>query len=79
MCGCERAQIPRKGRNLLRPDQETAPTDAFKVSRFRQHPSPTPSQGIITKGGLRYFMTLKQACLSEYQEAQGAFKDSMIH
>jgi hypothetical protein len=24
-------------------------------------------------------MTLKQACLSEYQEAQGAFKDSMIH
>ena len=24
-------------------------------------------------------MTLKQACPSEYQEAQGAFKDSMIH
>ena len=25
------------------------------------------------------FMTLKQACSSEYQGAQGAFKDSMIH
>ena len=24
-------------------------------------------------------MTLKQACSSEYQGAQGAFKDSMIH
>jgi hypothetical protein len=24
-------------------------------------------------------MTLKQACPSEYQRAQGAFKDSMIH
>ena len=24
-------------------------------------------------------MTLKQACPSEYQGAQGAFKDSMIH
>ena len=26
-----------------------------------------------------YSMTLKQACSSEYQGAQGAFKDSMIH
>ena len=25
------------------------------------------------------FTILKQACPSEYQEAQGAFKDSMIH
>ena len=24
-------------------------------------------------------LTLKQACPSEYQRAQGAFKDSMIH
>jgi hypothetical protein len=26
-----------------------------------------------------YLMTLEQACLPEYQEAQCAFKDSMIH
>ena len=38
----------------------------------------------LQKGGQLSFtfedsMTLKQACPSEYQEAQGAFKDSMIH
>jgi hypothetical protein len=30
-------------------------------------------------GAVENFMTLKQACSSEYQGAQGAFKDSMIH
>jgi hypothetical protein len=30
-------------------------------------------------GGVDDFKTLKQACSSEYQGAQGAFKDSMIH
>jgi hypothetical protein len=29
--------------------------------------------------GVEDLMTLKQACPSEYQGAQGAFKDSMIH
>ena len=29
--------------------------------------------------GFERLMTLKQACPSEYQRAQGAFKDSMIH
>ena len=33
----------------------------------------------ITMYPLENFMTLKQACSSEYQRAQGAFKDSMIH
>ena len=32
-----------------------------------------------TKLGLRVAMTLEQACPSEYQGAQCAFKDSMIH
>jgi hypothetical protein len=30
-------------------------------------------------GEVENLMTLKQACSSEYQGAQGAFKDSMIH
>ena len=32
-----------------------------------------------TKPGLRVEMTLEQACPPEYQRAQCAFKDSMIH
>ena len=32
-----------------------------------------------TKQGLRVEMTLEQACPPEYQGAQCAFKDSMIH
>jgi hypothetical protein len=32
-----------------------------------------------TKPGLSGEMTLEQACPSEYQRAQCAFKDSMIH
>jgi hypothetical protein len=34
---------------------------------------------INAKKAVENFMTLKQACSSEYQGAQGAFKDSMIH
>ena len=40
-----------------------------------QH-TPVPKEA---KTSFDVSMTLKQACPSEYQEAQGAFKDSMIH
>ena len=36
-------------------------------------PAPRKARGVDD------FKTLKQACSSEYQGAQGAFKDSMIH
>ena len=43
----------------------------------RKHPKSDPSK---RKGRFRLpKMTLKQACSSEYQGAQDAFKDSMIH
>ena len=39
------------------------------------------SKPSITKKAMKVenTMTLKQACSPEYQGAQGAFKDSMIH
>lgn len=40
------------------------------------HPSFSSSLQTIEVENL---MTLKQACPPEYQRAQGAFKDSMIH
>jgi hypothetical protein len=33
----------------------------------------------LTVARFEGLMTLKQACSSEFQGAQGAFKDSMIH
>jgi hypothetical protein len=39
----------------------------------------TPFSRQKESNGLKEFTTLKQACSSEYQGAQGAFKDSMIH
>jgi hypothetical protein len=45
---------------------------------FRQH-APSPSRHSKQIGGVENLMILKQACSSEYQGAQGAFKDSMIH
>ena len=44
------------------------------VVRWRQHPHPQLQIEIESS-----FTTLKQACSSEYQGAQDAFKDSMIH
>jgi hypothetical protein len=38
-----------------------------------------PRAGPITKRGLRVEMALEQVCPPEYQGAQCAFKDSMIH
>jgi hypothetical protein len=42
---------------------------------FEAHRVVTPK----TKQSLRVVMTLEQACPPEYQRAQCAFKDSMIH
>ena len=57
--------------------------NAFQGSRppVRQ-PAQTPTskpQSVQKTGEVENLMTLKQACSSEYQGAQGAFKDSMIH
>ena len=40
---------------------------------------PAVAAGPNTKQSLRVVMTLGQACSPEYQGAQCAFKDSMIH
>ena len=59
-------------------------TDAFERSRHLQDasnkpPSPISSESHKKTWRIENTMTLKQACSSEYQGAQGAFKDSMIH
>jgi hypothetical protein len=41
--------------------------------------SPNPNRDRNKSILLESFMTLEQACSPEYQGAQGAFKDSMIH
>ena len=46
---------------------------------FRAHLNQSPGAEPNTKPGLICVMTLEQACPSEYQRAQCAFKDSMIH
>jgi hypothetical protein len=57
--------------------------NAFQRSWNKQGPAhpPVSKKGTLRERGLFFddLMTLKQACPSEYQEAQGAFKDSMIH
>jgi hypothetical protein len=48
--------------------------DAFRAGRAPERwPSPNTKRGLIGE------MTLEQACPPEYQGAQCAFKDSMIH
>ncbi len=49
-------------------------SQSMKTSKL-SHPSLEPKKKIKIEN----LMTLKQACPSEYQGAQGAFKDSMIH
>ena len=49
--------------------------DLQKASKL---PQSKPDQ-LMKAREVENFMTLKQACSSEYQGAQGAFKDSMIH
>ena len=57
------------------------PTKAFQGSRLSAAEKPPKSNPNPTtkREGVDDFKTLKQACSSEYQGAQGAFKDSMIH
>ena len=60
------------------------PTNAFKGSRpstegSQQSPHIQASLKPVKASKVDNLMTLKQACPSEYQRAQGAFKDSMIH
>ena len=65
----------------VKPVIETDLANTFKMSRLitGKHPNPNSSMDRNPKLGFEGFMTLKQACSSEYQGAQGAFKDSMIH
>ena len=68
----------KERRNLLRLTlMWDVPLSHLRWAIAGRHPSPslTCSENILDWD----FMTLKQACLSEYQKAQGAFKDSMIH
>ena len=46
---------------------------------FSTATAPEESRSVKTKLRLRGVMTLEQACPPEYQRAQCAFKDSMIH
>jgi hypothetical protein len=48
--------------------------EPLKEASKPPHPNPSTKERFEV-----ILMTLKQACSSEYQGAQGAFKDSMIH
>ena len=63
-----------KGRKEFR--RFDAPPCSVVRQRTPNDPSQAPSE---RKGRLRSRTTLRQACSSECQGAQGAFKDSMIH
>ena len=60
-----------RGDLLLRSGPDDGAATDFEARRAAAGPK--------TKQGLRVEMTLEQACPSEYQGAQCAFKDSMIH
>jgi hypothetical protein len=49
------------------------------IEEARKNPHIQASCPLVKAGEVENLMTLKQACSSEYQGAQGAFKDSMIH
>jgi hypothetical protein len=56
------------------------PAHAFQESMTSGKPAKLPqSKPDQQTEKVESFMILKQACSSEYQGAQGAFKDSMIH
>jgi hypothetical protein len=48
-------------------------------NKYQQKTSTSKLQQVIKTIEVENLMTLKQACPPEYQRAQGAFKDSMIH
>ena len=77
--GGARFQTPVSDEDSTTPGMSGDPTDAFEGSRFAAAgPHFRGSAGSKTSGRDE-FKTLEQACPSEYQRAQGAFKDSMIH
>jgi hypothetical protein len=63
-----------ESQNVLRFNTKTLAANCFKAS-----PNARRGQTPNTKQSLRVQMTLEQACPMEYQGAQCAFKDSMIH
>jgi hypothetical protein len=74
---CERdLDPPQRNRIITLKGKFVFPLMHLKRSR----PSPARSKSKPQRtAGVENLMTLKQACSSEYQGAQGAFKDSMIH
>ena len=65
-------RLIQSARIVLRSETSRSAANDFKASLVRDK---TPN----TKQSLRVQMTLEQACPLEYQRAQCAFKDSMIH
>jgi hypothetical protein len=57
----------------------TIPLMHLRGADRRQHTPESKLRDQNKSIGVENLMTLKQACSSEYQGAQGAFKDSMIH
>lgn len=60
---------------VLRSETSRPAANRFKASLPERGRQKTPN----TKQSLKVQMTLEQACPLEYQRAQCAFKDSMIH
>ena len=69
-----RKRSRRDAQNVLRSQASTPAANCFEASP-RKIAGQTPN----TKQSLKVQMTLEQACPMEYQGAQCAFKDSMIH
>ena len=70
----DRRRYECKARDVLRSEINTPAANCFEAS-LHAEARQTPN----TKQSLKVQMTLEQACPMEYQGAQCAFKDSMIH
>ncbi len=74
---------PEKNWGLLASTHPGLQSEKNYYARSRTAPplilGPAGAAGPNTKQSLRVVMTLEQACPPEYQGAQCAFKDSMIH
>ena len=68
-----RGPRPSEAQCAAREEAKTA------ANEFGASPRAEAGQTPNTKQSLRVWMTLEQACPMEYQGAQCAFKDSMIH
>ena|SRR3712207_1957117 len=73
-CTFGRRRVMSAERDVLRYRINTRAANCFKAS-LHAEARQTPN----TKQSLKVQMTLEQACPMEYQGAQCAFKDSMIH